>query len=209
MKRLKLALIGTFYGRYEQSRACLKQVLNSSRLPDEIILMCETGEDAENLRNLTYHKNVQLHILETPKTDGVYDVIPYSNKINFALDHTDADLIVYLDNGSMPHIDKYKIMAAELEAHPEYGAVYCSQQRTGFVNKLHTADKVVQDPYCVINYTQGMHRKTDKRWPTDMKYATPNDVADALFWRSLQTPFHPINKVLDEHHMESTKANGL
>jgi hypothetical protein len=179
-------------------------------VPDEIILMCESQEDADNLKDYAKYSNVQIHILKTPKTDDVYDVIPYSNKINWALDHTDADLIAYLDNGSMPHIDKYKIMSEALEQNSEWGAVYCTQHRTGFINTIHKAQAIVTKPHSVINYTQGMHRKTDKRWTTDMKWATPSDFADAMFWESLQTTFYPVgSEILDVHHMESSKANGL
>lgn len=206
----KLALIGTFYGRYEQSRACVERVLESTRVPDEIILMCESQADADNLKDYKKYSSVQIHILETPKTDGKYDIIPYSNKINWALDHTDADLIAYLDNGSMPHIDKYRQMSEALENNSEWGAVYCTQHRTGFIDVISKADKTVYDPHSVINYTQGMHRKTGKRWTIDMKWATPSDFADAMFWQSLDTPFYPVGtEILDEHCMDSSSANGL
>jgi len=205
----KLALIGTFYKRFENSRACVERVLESTRVPDEVILMCESQEDADNLKEYTKYSNVQVHVLQTPKSNGKYEVIPYSHKINWALDRTDADIICYLDNGSMPHEDKYRQMLEALEANNDWDAVYCTQHRTGFINIIHEANKVVSDPFCVINYTQAMHRKTDKRWTLDMRHADP-DLADAMFFRSLDTPFHPIaGEVLDVHHMESSKANGI
>jgi hypothetical protein len=206
----KLALIGTFYGRYEQSRACVQRVLDSTRVPDEIILMCESHEDADNLKEFKKHPNVQIHVLITPKTDKKYDLIPYSNKINWALDHTDADLVAYLDNGSMPHIDKYRQMSEALENNLDWKAVYCGQHRTGFINVKHYADRIIEKPFAVINYTQGMHRATKERWTLDMKYAKPSDVADAMFWDSLKTPFYPVGtEILDEHYMEGSFANGL
>jgi beta-galactosidase GanA len=149
--------------------------------------------------------------LATPKNGEKYAVIPYSNKINFALDNTDADLICYLDNGSMPHRKKYQIMAKTLEENPTWGAVYCSQHRTGFQDMVHLAEEPIPDPYAKVNYTQAMHRKTDKRWTLDMQYATPNDLADALFWQSLDTTFYPVptEEILDVHNMESQKASGV
>lgn len=206
----KLAVIGTFYQRYEQSRACLEAVLSSTRVPDEIIIVCETQEDANNISKLGRRKRVQVHVLPTPKDDAGYTVIPYSHKINFALDNTDADYIVYLDNGSMPDVDKYRLMAQALDKNPDWFAVYCTQERTGYAPMVHVAQSVVNDPHSVINYTQAMHRKTDKRWTLDMQYAKPNDVADAMFFQSLGVPFYPVGEqILDTHHMESPMASGL
>jgi hypothetical protein len=204
---MRLALIGTFYKRFEQSRACVERVLASSRVPDEIYLICESQEDADNLKDIK-NPNIILKVLETPR-DTDYLVIPYSNKINWGLDATDADAICYLDNGSMPHIDKYKIMLEALKNNPDWGAVYCTQRRTGHSDMISYANAPLADPYCVVNYTQGMHRKTPVRWTTDMAWARP-DLADAIFWRDLQTTFYPVgSEILDEHHMESSQANGL
>ena len=200
---MKLCLIGTFYKRYDQSRACVARVLESTREPDEILLLCETQDDADNLKE--FADRARIEVVSTPMTNGKYDVIPYSNKINWGLDHTDADLIVYLDNGSMPHPEKYEIMADALEDN-DWGAVYCTQQRTGFAPMISKADRVVTDPYCVINYTPAMHRKTNVRWTLDMRDAVP-DLADAIFWRNLKTPFYPVgDEILDVHHMESSAA---
>lgn len=205
----KLAVIGTFYKRFEQSRACVQRVLDSTRKPDELWLMCESQEDADNLKGFS-DPSIRLHVLSTPMTNGKYDVIPYSNKINWALDRAKADIITFLDNGSMPHIDKYRQMAETLENNPDMQAVYCTQHRTGFINVIHRADRVIEDPYCVINYTQGMYRTSSVRWTLDMQWAAPSDLADAMFWRDLGVPFHPIgSEILDEHHMESSAANGL
>lgn len=204
----KLALIGTFYKRYDQSRACVQRVMESTRVPDEILLLCETQDDADNLKE--FSDRAKIEVIPTPKTNDEYDVVPYSNKINWGLNHTDADLIAYLDNGSMPHIEKYQRMAEALENN-DFGAVYCTQKRTGFIIQIHHALMTIQNPYAVINYTQGMHRKTDKRWSTDMQFAKPHDLVDAMFWQSLGVAFHPVagEMILDEHHMESSMANGL
>jgi len=201
---VKLALIGTFYKRYDQSRACVERVLTSTRIPDEFWVMCETQEDADNLE-MYFSPCMRVVVLPTPKTGNTYDVIPYSHKINYALDHTDADLIAYLDNGSMPHKEKYELMAEALEE-SDFGAVYCTQERTGFAPMISKADRVIADPFCVINYTQAMHRKTNVRWTLDMRNAVP-DLADAIFWRDLKTPFYPVgDEILDTHHMESSSA---
>jgi hypothetical protein len=205
---LKLAVIGTFFERYDQSRDCIRRVLESTKQPDEFWIMCETEEDAANARQVIKDGIV---VLRTPTTDGEYSVIPYSNKINWALDHSKADLFVYLDNGSMPHKDKYNIMYKTLVDNPDWQAVYCSQHRTGFQDLVHLAEEPIPDPYAKVNYTQVMHRKTNKRWTLDMQHATPNDLADALFWRSLETTFYPVptTDILDVHNMESEKASGL
>lgn len=210
MPKPKFVLIGTFYQRYEQSRECIKRVLESSKKPDEFWIMCETKEDALNAALIAGDK-ARIIVLPTPKEEDQYSIVPYSNKINYALDRTDGDIIAYLDNGSMPHRDKYKIMYDTLVDHPLYGAVYCTQHRTGFQDLIHVSENPIADPYAKVNYTQAMHRKTDARWTLDMQYATPNDLADAIFWRDLSTVFYPVptREVLDVHKMDSSKAAGL
>jgi hypothetical protein len=103
-------------------------------------------------------------------------------------------------------------MVEALEAHPEWGAVYVGQHRTGFEDKLVLADKVIGDAYGVLNYTQVCHRLTADRWTLDMQWANP-DLADAMFWRDLHKSlgdFYPVGEgILDEHHMEDRKAVGI
>jgi len=221
---LRLAVIGTFYGRLAESRACIRRVLfESTRPPDEFWIMCETEEDVDNVYRVldergkrhTPSTTAHIKLLPTPRnTDGSYTVIPYSKKINLALDSTSADAIVYLDNGSMPHPMKYEVMAAVLGSSISLGAVYCSQHRTGYRDEYSWAEHVVPDAFCVLNYTQVMHRPTVERWTTDMRFANP-DVADAMFWRSLHEhlgPFYPVptgDVPMDDHHIPSPAANGM
>jgi hypothetical protein len=215
----KLALIGTFYQRRERTEMLLNRVLvESTRPPDEFWLICEEEADASPAYAWQYtqqHPGLIIHVLPTPLTNaGKYDIIPYSNKINWALDHTDADYIVYLDNNSTPHIQKYALMLSALEQNPEWGAVYCSQNRTGFRVEQWLSDRIVNDAYCVLNYTQVMHKKTADRWDLDMQWADP-DLADARFWRSLHSSlgsFHPVllgEEMLDEHYVPDRKAVGI
>lgn len=206
-----LAVIGTFYGRHERTEALVRMVMESSRPPDEFWVMCESDEDARYVPRMWKAMHVQ--VLPTIMRDGKYAEIPYSRKINWALDRSHADLVCYLDNGSTPHRDKYRVMAEALEQHPTWGAVYCGQHRTGHLDTRVEANGIVEDAYCVLNYTQVMHRRTEDRWTLDMQYAVPMDLADALFWRDLHKslgPFHPVGDgILDEHHIESAKAVGL
>lgn len=148
--------------------------------------------------------------------DGRYKVIPYSNKINWALARQTGDAILYLDNGSMPHPRKVELMAAALEANPEWGAVYCGQHRTGYLDETYRAGPdatTIANGNGQLNYTQVMHRPTSDRWTLDMAHADP-DIADGLFWQSLHRtlgPFHPVGSdlILDEHHMADPKAVGV
>lgn len=221
---MRLAVIGTFYRRYERAFPLLARLyVDGTRAPDEAWLMCETVEDAQAL----YAANEELYAMEllerwpdglhiivlpTPKLGGKYLVIPYSNKINWALGHQTCDAIVYLDNNSMPGPDKYRVMLEELEEHPEYGAVYCSQNRTGATCEVFLADIVVPDAYSQLNYTQVMHRPTEDRWPTQMSLANP-DLADAHFWRRLHASlgdFYPAGgkTIQDDHFFESHAVSG-
>lgn len=223
---MPLAVIGTFYGRHENTFPLMHRLfVDATRRPDETWLMCETAEDRDTVFR-AFQELYDLEVLDgipencnvvhypTPVNEhGKYRVIPYSNKINAALDATQADLIVYLDNGSMPGPDKYRVMAEALERNPGWGAVYCTQERSGFSPTVAYADSTVHDGYCAVNYTQVMHRKTGHRWTLDMRHANP-DLADALFWRDLHTqlgPFHPVGgtTVHDFHHIPDPKAVGV
>lgn len=220
-----LAVIATLYGRHENTLPLLHRLwVDSTRKPDETFLMCENVDDVTAVMNASdLLRNefeimdeppgkVYIYELPTPHEGGRYSVIPYSNKINYALDRAESDLIVYLDNGSMPSDDKFEIMARGLEEHPEWGAVYCTQKRTGMHEMIAPADVPCEDGYCALNYTQVMHRKTEDRWTLDMNHANP-DLADGIFWRSLHQTlgvFFPVGgeRILDTHHIPNPAAVG-
>lgn len=213
---MKLAAIATMYQRHDKTLPLLESILTASRVPDELWIMCEGRDDADVAMKAldTLGKNgIGTIILPTPKTNDRYDVIPYSHKINWVLDRTSADLICYVDNGSIPSPDKYKVMAEALENNPSWGAVYCSQERSGIAQKTAWADSVLDNAYAVVNYTQVMHRKTDDRWSLNMSHANP-DLADAIFWKSLHKTlgkFYPVDKerIHDWHHIPSHAAQGV
>jgi hypothetical protein len=228
----KLAVIGTFYKRYERTDMLLRRVLvESTRPPDEFFMVCEEEADAEiAFEWARRYENLIIKILPTPRTsDNRYAIVPYSNKINWALDNTTCDHIVYLDNNSMPHPEKYRLMSEALDEHPEWGAVYCSQHRTGYRDVKVLYEIPIPDAFCVLNYTQVMHRITGDRWSLDMTHADPQDLVDARFWQSLHATyrttspfnsysnfdtgaFYPVllgEEMLDEHYMETMKAAGL
>lgn len=216
---MRVGLIGTFHGRLDATEGLVKRILEeSTRRPDDIWLLGEDTEDtmALNAAVKPYGRVGGLRIVTepTPRDEyGVYEEIPYSRKINLALDHMPSDVFTYLDNGSLPHREKYERMAAALEENPDWGAVYCSQMRTGMRYEFSAATSPVPDAFCVLNYTQVMHRRTDERWPLDMALADP-DVADGVFWRRLHYqlgPFMPVasRATLDEHYIPDAKAVGV
>ena len=214
---MKLAAIATLYGRHDKTLPLFEQIFSSTKVPDELWLMCEGVDDATaaiNALNKLGKSSVGVTILETPRSsNGDYAVIPYSNKINWALDRSRADAVVYIDNGSMPSREKYGAMLKALEDNPSWGAVYCSQERSGYSKRTAWAGEILENAYAVANYTQVMHRLTDDRWTTNISHANP-DLADALFWRSLHKsigPFYPVdtNTIHDWHHINSQKAEGL
>ena len=223
---MTLAIIGPFFGRHENSLPLLKRLyVDSSLTPDEAWLMGETQEDVDVLEgalsaliehDMLTSRPAGLYIehVPTPRTaTGKPLVLPYANQINYALNKTGCDLIAYLDNGSMPWITKYQVMADALGEHPEWGAVYCAQKRTGHAPMVAPADVEVPDAFCAVNFTQVMHRWTPDRWPTDLKLGDP-DLADAYFWRELHKTlgsFWPVggDEILDEHDMPSPAALGM
>lgn len=217
---MKLAVIGTFYKKPEESQRAFKAVLASTRKPDEFWALCEREEDLLNLLKcfpdgVDIPEWVHLLVVPTPnRLTGAYAVTPYSFKINLALDLSEADAFVYLDNGSVPHPLKYEMMLAVLEAMPEMHTVYCSQERTGYAPTVFRADRIVLQPFCTLNFTQVMHRRTHHRWSLDLNLAVPTDLVDAYFWEALKTsygPFYPVpsDEILDWHHIPSPAANGM
>jgi hypothetical protein len=200
----------------------LKRVLEeSTRKPDIFILMCESEEDAVPAYPWqNKYPNLYIKVHPTPLENGKYKIIPYSNKINWALDEVGVSggssrtYINYLDNYSLPHPRKYELMVNALDANSEVGAVYCSQDRTGYRVEKWISDRVIKDAYCVLNYTQVMHRYTDDRWDLDMVWADP-DVADARFFRRLHNSigsFYPVllgSEMLDQHYAPFAKAEGI
>lgn len=215
---MKFAVIGTFHQRHENTFPLMHRLfVDSTRTPDEAWIMCEAQEDRDAvflaIQDLYEQELIDgfpaalnAIVTPTPRTDtGKYKVIPYSNKINAALNATSCDLVCYLDNNSMPGPDKYRVMAEAMEQHPEQAAVYCTQKRTGFSDVTHHARDIIEDGYCQVNFTQVMHRRTADRWTLDMAHANP-DLADALFWRSLHRtlgPFYPAggDTIHDDHHI--------
>lgn len=207
-------MIGTFHQRHHRNPEIIAALASQTRKADEHWILCETDDDtrafAEAYLEPESLPNLRLVTLPTPRTDAGYSVIPYSHKINWALDRTDADAIVYLDNGSTPDHEKFEVMTDALK---DRAVVYCGQRRTGIDDMELRADRVVENAYCYLNYTQVMHRRTADRWPLAMELATPTDLADAVFWTSLHQSlgaFYPAgDRVLDTHHIESRKASGL
>jgi len=159
--------------------------------------MCEAEEDADVVRAWAATEAsdaavacLELRVLPTPRTsDGRLAVIPYSHATNYALGHTSASYIAYLTNDSLPHPDKYRAMAAALDANPTWGAVYCGQSRNGSPVDI---TGPIHDAACVLDHTQVMHRASDARWPLDMAKIR---VGDAWFWRELHARFGPIQPV--------------
>lgn len=217
-------MIGTFYERHENTFALMHRLfVDATRQPDEAWLMCETEKDAEaihdafaeltRLRLITGQPScVRVVVHPTPHDGTSYQEIPYSRKINWALDRANTDAVVYLDNGSMPGPDKYRTMVDELER-LGCGAVYCTQKRTGYLDETFVADAPVDRPGGRLNYTQVMHRPTADRWTTDMRYANP-DLADSMFWDALAARFGAFQpaggtRIHDDHHMPGPHAAGI
>jgi hypothetical protein len=199
-------------------------IVASTRLPDEFWMVCETEEDVrvaeKALKDLldvdalvARPKCLRIEHVPTPQTGESYDVIPYSHKINWVLDRSEADYFVYLDNGSLPEPEKYEVMARALDENPEYGVVYCGQHRTGMHDVEAHAEDIVGNPYGRLNFTQTMHRRTDRRWTLDLAHANP-DLADGIFFRDMAQDlgdFYPVapQKILDRHHIPDAAASHL
>lgn len=213
--------------KHENTFPLMHRVLvASTRTPDEFWVVCETEEDVRVVQYAIVDL-IELELLDgfpdclrlvhlpTPASStaasAAYDVIPYSHKINYALDLSEADAFVYLDNGSIPAPEKYEVMAAEL-ARGHY-SVYCTQERTGFARTTFGLQGAISSPFCVLNFTQVMHGRTPARWSLDMRDANP-DIADGKFFVDLVSLHGPIfpaggEAILDFHHIPHPAAAHL
>lgn len=191
-----LAVIVTAYA--ERGAKALPGILRaldrSTRRPDEVWLMTEDIPPEPGLIDLP-----------TPRDeDGRYAVIPYSLKINFALDRVTTDYVGYVTDDSLPDEHKYERLVAALDANPEWGVVFSSQLRNGAV--VNAANRVVADAVCVVDHTQVVHRRSEDRWPLDVGEIR---MGDAAFWRSLHARFGSFYGVGDALDIVNQTPEGI
>lgn len=205
----RVAVIGTFHRRPERIPAIVEALGAQTRIPDDVWLMCDREDEAVYDALLDF-ADVATGWVPPHRRDPAFDfwpeplvvpltppagVIPYSWRINVALEQQGpGDYILYLTDDSLPHPRKIELMAAALDDHPDWGQVYCGQDRNG---SIHNPGTVIQDPWCVLDHTQVMHRYTEDRWPLELDKIK---LGDAHFWMALrarQGPFYPVPEVLD------------
>lgn len=149
----------------------------------------------------------QARTLWCPVPDGV---VPPSFQINLALADVTADYVLYLTDDSLPYPSKIERMAGALDEHPEWGSVYCSQTYGTAATPdawaalaleplpgTRHASGEMPDPFCRVDHTQVMHRRSDDRWPEGME-----DIrfSDGRFFQALVNrfgPMQPVPEVLD------------
>ena len=200
-----LAVIYTVYRRpwaYDRVNEALRA---QTRAPDIVQVMSEPIGDGQayDIDAPGLYNGWRLGIVR-PGDDN-----PLSVAINNALEWLDeVDYITYLTDDSLPDPRKYEVMSRALDEHPEWGVVYCGQDfgtakdpedwlDGGRQIGTRHADRIVEDPWCVVDHTQVMHRRTSARWPQDRSTMR---LSDAHFWRELVAdlgPFYPVPEVLD------------
>jgi glycosyltransferase involved in cell wall biosynthesis len=203
----RLAVIGTFHRRPWAIPRIAEALRAQTRKPDELWLLWDDEDDQAPLLRLADEAvddwGIKTYVEYEP---GQPDDIPYSRKINLALDWTRADHIAYLTDDSLPQPDKYARMVEKLDQ--GHGAVYCSQDygradspehwlAGGTHQGVRLAENPQPDPYCRIDHTQVAHARSDDRWPLDRTYMR---LGDAMFFRQLAAslgPFQPIPEILD------------
>lgn len=208
-----LAVIATFYWRpwaVPRIAEALRAQTRSWTHDDELYLMFEY-DDTESHRAL-------LPVAFGDADEAFLPVLiewdenPLSREINTALDTVmigdQPDYIAYLTDDSLPDPRKYEVMAKALDENPEWGAVYCSQDfgtakdaddwlAGGTHRAVRQAERVMDDPFCRVDHTQVMHRRTKARWPLDR---STQRLSDAHFFRDLVAdlgPMYPVPEVLD------------
>lgn len=209
----RVAMLATFYRRPELVAPVAAAVRAQTRSPDELWLLCETEADEALLAAEQWPIAPRLIRLDCPRdASGRPIANPLAVELNYALDRTSADYILYVPDDSLPNPRKIEHMAAALDAHPEWGAVYCGIVQTlpaGSEPRICRADTIVEDAYLVLDMVQVMHRRTDDRWPRDMSLIR---ICDAHFWRRLHTrlgAFYPVDELLDAHGARSDGISAL
>ena len=195
-----LAVIVTLHRRAPLVPRLAEAMRAQARRPDRLWLVYDELDDAPDADwgCLTY--NVVFHSDEgNPMASSINAVLDLDNK---------SDYIAYLTDDSLPAPDKYRAMAQALDEHPEWGAVYCSQdygsardfehwlgggQNTG----VRHASAPQGSPDFSVDHTQVMHRRSDDRWPTEQGLRHHGD--GVFFSRIVERfgPLQPVGEVLD------------
>lgn len=217
-----IAVICPVHRRFENTFPLLHRLLVATTVkPAHVFWLCEDSDDTlvaleavEELSRVGHDLSpLRVWTVPTPHdTNGKLTVVPFSHKINVALDVLEMEKfeggVVYCDNSSFPSVDKLEVIAHGLVDHPQ---VYITQRRTGYAgDHVHPADTVLESGYCATNFTQVGHRFPVKaRWSLKLEDAYPTDLCDAWFFRHLSEEFedklYPVGGLVvhDEHHMES------
>lgn len=202
----ELAVVATFYRRPWAIPAIAQAIREQERPPDRIWMVYEENDDAAVLIKQDW--GCASLPLRVKTTEGEN---PIALAINQALDaDVRSDYITYLTDDSLPHPGKYRLMTTALDENADWMAVYCSQAfgradspEQWLASRHHSglavrvASEPCSQPWCVVDHTQVMHRRTDVRWPTDMG---SRKWSDGAFFRSLvenHGPLMPIGEVLD------------
>jgi spore maturation protein CgeD len=200
-----LAVIFTAFNRPWALDSIAHALANQTLFPVTILAPCEREEDASAVASKLFFSSLDLWMLEPPKSVNALGYV-----INDALDYTDADYITYLTDDSLPHPDKYRLMAQALDENPDWGAVYCSQDYGSvespeawlaaagrYDGSRRTAREPTSDPFTRVDHTQVMHRRCEARWPISYD---DRKLSDAHFFKALVEevgPIYPVPDVLD------------
>jgi hypothetical protein len=200
-----LAVIFTVYNRPWALAPIVRALEGQSRQADEIVVACERFADFTAAHEAMRGMVNTLWIVAPEAGQNPLGVV-----INYALDRTDADYIAYLTDDSLPHPDKYRLMAEALDENPDWGAVYCTQDygtaespeawlaaAGRYDGSRRTASEPTSDPFTRVDHTQVMHRRCEARWPLSYD---DRKLSDAHFFKALVEevgPIYPVPDVLD------------
>ena len=204
---MTVAAIVTLYNRPHNVRRVAEAWMAQTQTPDELWLLTE-GRIITEVYKQEWPDWRHIRELPTPRrTDGTYAVVPYAQKINYALDRTACDFIVYGTDDSFPAPEKVGRMSHALDANPDWGVVYCGQSwRSPDGTEGHRGDiGRIDNAFSVIDHTQVMHRLTADRWDLDGEIR----LGDALFWRRLHASLGAFYPVADELDRTEQTADGI
>lgn len=200
-----LAVVFTIYRRPWALDRIEEALRAQTRPPDRLWVIWEDEADGPNLVGRPRDFGCKWLNMRITPGPGENPLVLASNLV---LDIENADYIAYLTDDSLPHPEKYERMARALDENPDWGIVYCSQDYGTVGNaqewlaapwggaSVRRADGPEPSPYCRVDHTQVMHRRSATRWPED----APLRLSDAYFFRDLVAelgPMQPVPEVLD------------
>lgn len=203
----RVTVILTTFERPMMLQRAIDSVLAQTYDDFELIIVDDNSRSSEQEAILIMNEsNPKIRIIRTDVLDeNRLKTTRYATCINIALAEAKGEYITYLcdDDYYMPQ--RLEKMVGFLNANPDKGVVYGSQQieRNGEKAEIRKASAVLDNADCVVDHSSVMHRKVCAEMVGGWEDAPEHwGHGDGVFWKKLGDKgfkFYPIDEVLDCH----------